>query len=90
MRLDLFLKTRRLVARRTLAQEFCEAGIVQVNGAAARSSKEIRAGDEIEIRRRGRKTVIHVQNIPGSKQVSREAARSLYTIVSEEPVVDDH
>ena len=46
MRLDLFLKVSRLVPRRSLAQEFCDAGVVSVNGASAKSSKEVKAGDE--------------------------------------------
>jgi len=50
MRLDLFLKSSRLIQRRTLAQEFCDAGLISVNGTAAKSSKDIQAGDEITIK----------------------------------------
>ena len=89
MRLDLFLKTSRLVPRRSLAQELCDAGRISVNGAAAKSSKEIRAGDAIEIRRRERTTNIVVNSVPSSKQVSKQSAGELYRVVSEESVDDE-
>jgi ribosomal 50S subunit-recycling heat shock protein len=54
MRLDLYLKVSRLIPRRSLAQEFCDAGLIKINGAVAKSSKEVKTGDEIEIHRRNR------------------------------------
>ena len=83
MRLDLFLRASRLVLRRTVAQELCEAGAVSVNGAAARSSREVRAGDEITIKRRSRALTVRVLSVPQSKQVSRADAPSLYEVVSD-------
>ncbi|MCU1288359.1 MAG: S4-like protein [Acidobacteria bacterium] len=83
MRLDLFLKTSRLIARRTLAQEFCDAGMIKVNGLAAKSSKEIKVNDEIEIQRRNRLTTLKVLEVPAKKQVSRNDAANLYEITSE-------
>lgn len=84
MRLDLFLKVSRLMSRRTLAQEFCDAGLISVNGAAAKSSKEVKPGDEIEIRRPKRRTRFEVLSVPASKQVARSDAAALYRIVGEE------
>jgi ribosomal 50S subunit-recycling heat shock protein len=49
MRLDQFLRASRLVLRRTVAQELCEAGAVFVNGTPARSSRMVRLGDEITL-----------------------------------------
>jgi ribosomal 50S subunit-recycling heat shock protein len=89
MRLDLFLKTSRLILRRSLAQEFCDAGLVSVNGSAAKSSKEIKAGDLIGIKRRNRLTTVRVSELPSAKQVSKSAAEGLYEIVSDEIVEDD-
>jgi ribosomal 50S subunit-recycling heat shock protein len=83
MRLDLFLRASRLVLRRTVAQELCEAGAVTVNGAAARASRAVREGDEITVRRRGRALTVRVLTLPQSKQVSRNDAASLYEIVSD-------
>ena len=84
MRLDLFLKSSRLIQRRTLAQEFCDAGLISVNGAAAKSSKDVHAGDEIVINRRSRVTSVRVNVIPQSKQVAKSQAADLYEILSDE------
>ena len=89
MRLDLFLRASRLVLRRTVAQELCEAGAVSVNGAAARASRAVREGDEISVRRRGRLLTVRVQTIPQAKQVSRHDAPSLYEVVSDINVNDE-
>lgn len=89
MRLDLFLKTSRIVLRRSLAQEFCDAGRVKVNGATAKSSKEIKSGDEIEIKRGNRLIKIKVLEVPAKKQVSKQEAPTLYEIISEENLEND-
>lgn len=84
MRLDLFLKLSRLIGRRSLAQEFCDAGLVKVNGATAKSSKELKVNDEIEIRRRNRVTKAIVLEVPDRKQISKAGAEDLYKITADE------
>ena len=49
MRLDKFLKVSRLIKRRTVANEACDAGRVSINGKPAKASAEVRVGDVIEI-----------------------------------------
>lgn len=49
MRLDKYLKVSRLIKRRTIANEACDAGRVTLNGKVARASAEVKAGDIIEI-----------------------------------------
>lgn len=49
MRLDKFLKVSRLIKRRTVANEACDAGRVSVNGRPAKASTAVKAGDVIEI-----------------------------------------
>lgn len=49
MRLDKFLKVSRLIKRRTVANEACDAGRVTVNGKLAKASVQVKAGDIIEI-----------------------------------------
>jgi ribosomal 50S subunit-recycling heat shock protein len=83
MRLDQYLRASRLVLRRTVAQELCEAGAVAVNGAAARSSRTVREGDELSLRRRGRLLTVRVLSLPQTKQVSRADASSLYEVISD-------
>lgn len=56
MRLDKFLKVSRLIKRRTVANEACDAGRVMVNGAVAKASVKVKQGDIIEIQF-GTKTV---------------------------------
>ena len=88
MRLDLFLKASRLVLRRSLAQKFCDAGHIKLNGAKAKSGKEVKTGDAIEIKRRDRIVTVKVLQIPKSKQVSRSDAADLYEVISEEMLED--
>ena len=56
MRLDKFLKVSRLIKRRTVANEACDAGRVLINGAVAKASTKVKKGDIIEIQF-GTKTV---------------------------------
>ena len=77
MRLDLFLKYSRLVPRRTLAQQMCEAGAVRLNGAPAKSAREVRVGDRVAIRQRGRITTVRVAAVP-SKAPAKAQAAMLY------------
>jgi ribosomal 50S subunit-recycling heat shock protein len=80
MRLDLFLKVSRLVPRRTLAQEMCEAGAVEINGARAKSARLVHAGDVVSIRQRGRLTRVRVLEVP-ARQLSKAQAASVYEII---------
>ena len=49
MRLDKYLKVTRLIKRRTIANEACDAGRIVVNGKAARASYDVKEGDIVEI-----------------------------------------
>lgn len=83
MRLDLFLKSSRLVPRRSLAQQLCEAGRVSVNSLKAKPAREVKIGDVLELRRRDKITSIKVLSIPARKQVSVADAAALYEVMSE-------
>jgi len=50
VRLDLFLKTSRIIKRRSVAREACEKGSVLVNGLVAKPSKEVKQGDRIIVK----------------------------------------
>lgn len=89
MRLDQFLKISRLIPRRSLAQEFCDAGLISVNGAKAKSSKEVKSGDEIQIKRRNRRTRLRVTAVPATKQVAKNDAGSFYEVLEESVLGDD-
>ncbi len=50
MRLDKFLKVSRIIKRRTVANEVCDAGHVSVGGKAVKASYDVKTGDILEIR----------------------------------------
>ena len=76
MRLDKFLKVSRLIKRRTVANEACDAGRVMVNGKVAKASVSVKAGDVIEIGY-GNKTVkVEVLNV--QETVKKEEAKELF------------
>ena len=77
----MFLKISRLIHRRSLAQEFCDAGLIKVNGALAKSAKEVKTGDEIEITRGDNLTKVKITSIPDKKQVAKNAAADLYELI---------
>lgn len=84
MRLDVFLKLSRLCPRRTVAQKLCDAGIVLLNGRPAKSAHDVKAGDEITIRKANEETVARVLEVPGSHNVSRRDAGRLIEVISKE------
>ena len=84
MRLDQFLRASRLVLRRTVAQELCEAGVVFVNGTPARSSRMVGLGDEITLQRRERLLTVRILNVPTLRQTSKHEAATLYEVVRDE------
>ena len=49
MRLDKYLKVSRLIKRRTVANEACDAGRVMINGKTAKAGTDVKVGDVIEI-----------------------------------------
>lgn len=89
MRLDLFLKASRLVIRRTVAQAMCDGGAVEIGGVAARSSRAVRVGDEITLRRGARRLTVRVLALPVTKQVAKTDAATLYEVVREETIAED-
>ena len=76
MRLDKFLKVSRLIKRRTVANEACDAGRVLVNDKPAKASLNVKAGDVIEIRF-GEKAV-RVEVLDVQETVKKDEAKELY------------
>lgn len=86
MRLDVFLKASRLIPRRSLAQRFCDDGLVLVNGTVAKSSKEVKEGDHVRINRRSRVVEARIAAIPSTKQVSKSEAAGMLEMILDEAV----
>lgn len=83
MRLDKFLKVSRLIKRRTVANEICTAGRVQVNGRAAKPGTELKPGDILEIGFGTGATRVRVLTI--KETVRKDEADSLYEILPDQP-----
>ncbi len=79
MRLDKFLKVSRIIKRRTVANEACDAGRVSVNGRIARASYDVKTGDILEISFGGRTVKAEVLDV--SDNVRKDAAAQMYKIV---------
>lgn len=86
MRLDLFLKTSRLVKRRTVAQEMCGAGRVLVNGREAKPAKEIGPGDSLRLSFSTRIIDIEVLKVPASSKNAKDTPEELYKITSDQRI----
>ena len=76
MRLDKFLKVSRLIKRRTVANEACDAGRVLVNDKTAKASANIRPGDIIEIQFGSRQTKVEVLEV--KETVKKEDAENMF------------
>ena len=76
MRLDKYLKVSRLIKRRTVANEACDAGRVLVNGKTAKASLNVKEGDVIEIQFGTRTVKAEVLDV--QETVRKEEARELY------------
>lgn len=76
MRLDKFLKVSRLIKRRTVANEACDAGRVMVNDRPAKASVQVKPGDVIEIGF-GTKTV-KVEVLTVQETTKKEDAKDLF------------
>ena len=78
MRLDKYLKVSRLIKRRTIANEACDAEKVFVNGKPARASYDVKVGDIIEINMG--KTPLKVKVLKVDEVVGKEGADQLYEV----------
>ena len=76
MRLDKFLKVSRLIKRRTVANEACDAGRVLVNDKTAKASLNVKEGDVIEIQFGTR--VVKVEVLDVQETVKKDEAKELY------------
>ena len=83
MRLDKYLKVSRIIKRRTVANEACDAGRVMVNQKPAKASVDVKVGDIIEIRFGANTTKIEVLAI--KEQVRKEEANTMFRALTEQP-----
>lgn len=79
MRLDKYLKVSRLIKRRTVANEACDAGRVNVNGRPAKASLDVKEGDVLEINF-GNKTV-KAEVLSVQESVRKDDAKEMYKFI---------
>ena len=79
MRLDKYLKVSRIIKRRTIANEACDAGRVTVTGKTARASYDVKVGDTIEISFGSKPVKVEVLAV--SETVKKDDANLLFKII---------
>lgn len=79
MRLDKYLKISRLIKRRTVANEACDAGRVSVNGKPAKASYDVKENDVIELKLGERVITVRVKLI--NEYARKEEAALMYEVV---------
>ena len=76
MRLDKYLKVSRLIKRRTVANDACDAGRVMVNGKVAKASADVKAGDRIDIEFGNKNVAVEVTQVLESTK--KEDAKDMF------------
>ena len=76
MRLDKFLKVSRLIKRRTVANDACDASRISVNGRPAKASYDVKIGDLLEMKLAGKSVKVEVVSL--QPVVGKENASALY------------
>jgi len=79
MRLDKFLKVSRLIKRRTVANEACDAGRVMINEKVAKASQSVKRGDIIAIQFGTKEVKVEVLEV--QETVKKEEAKELYRYI---------
>lgn len=79
MRLDKYLKVSRLIKRRTVANEACDAGRVSINGKVAKASVDVKVGDVIEIQFGNKNVKVEVTEILESTK--KDDAKDMFKYV---------
>lgn len=79
MRLDKYLKVSRLIKRRTVANDACDAGRVSINGKVAKASVDVKTGDVIEIEFGNRTVKVRVTEV--KETVKKEEAAEMFEYI---------
>ena len=80
MRIDKYLKVSRIIKRRTVANEACDAGRVLVNGKVVKASADVKVGDIIEVQFGQRLVKVRVESL--AETTKKENSVEMYTDLS--------
>ncbi len=79
MRLDKFLKVSRIIKRRTVANEACDAGRVLINDKPAKASTNVRVGDILTIQFGNKETKVEILDV--QETVKKDDAKELFRYI---------
>ena len=82
MRIDKFLKISRVIKRRTVAQEACDGGRIEVNGKTAKPSKDVNVGDVVSVTFGNRTMSFEV--LSTDEHQTKQSAESMYRLLTSE------
>ena len=80
MRIDKFLKVSRVIKRRTVAQEACDGGRIEINGKVVKPSKEVNVGDIVTVAFGNRTMQFEVLSV--DEHQTKQSADSMYRIIA--------
>ena len=79
MRLDKFLKVSRIIKRRTVANEACDAGRVLINDKPAKASANVKVGDILTIHFGNKETKVEILDV--QETVKKDEAKELFPYI---------
>ena len=79
MRIDKFLKVSRVIKRRTVAQEACDGGRIEINGKIAKTSKDVNVGDVVSVTFGNRTMSFEVLSV--DEHQTKQSAESMYRLL---------
>jgi len=82
MRIDKFLKISRIIKRRTIAQEACDGGRIEINGKVVKPAKDVKVGDIVTVAFGNHTISFEVLSI--DERQTKASAETMYKILSEE------
>ena len=80
MRIDKFLKVSRVIKRRTIAQEACDGGRIEINGKVVKPSKDVNVGDIVTVAFGNRTMQFEVLSV--DERQTKQSAETMYRIIS--------
>ena len=82
MRIDKFLKVSRVIKRRSVAQEACDGGRIEINGKVVKPAKEVKVGDKVTVSFGNRSMTFEVLSV--DEHQTKQSAETMYRILSGE------
>ncbi len=79
MRLDKYLKVSRIIKRRTVANEACDAGRVSANGRPVKASYDVKVGDKLTLSLGG--GTLNIEVLEVAEHMGKDAASGMYKVI---------